>query len=342
MADFDTGATLADRFRRHAGRDTHLYGYLMREMADDLDSGGIVAQICSGYEGVPEGSAIQLRILASVFRLVLTGMADDAIVFYPVLGGQGDPSLAWPVVKKVLEEHQETIHSELSLAPQTNEAGRSSALLVGISTLRDWGFSGPLDLRELGASAGLNLLLPHYRMSGRNWDWGDPHSELHIEGAVEGEFHPRRIALASARGCDISPVNLGDPQGRLWLKSFVWPFSVHRHDRMERAFRVAREHPPVVDSASAEEWLPHALDSAPNPVVWHSITQLYWPAAVSAAVDRIIAEYGRHHPVGRVSMEYEPGERMPLLAVEWWPGDGSVRTAKLGTVHPHGVPVRMW
>jgi hypothetical protein len=38
--DWDSGDTLAERFRAHAGETEHLYGYAMRGMADDWEAGG--------------------------------------------------------------------------------------------------------------------------------------------------------------------------------------------------------------------------------------------------------------------------------------------------------------
>ena len=76
MVDWDSGDTLAARFRAHAGDAQHLYGYAMRAMADDWEAGGPVRTVCAGYEDAEPGAAIQLRLLAGVFRLVLTGRAE--------------------------------------------------------------------------------------------------------------------------------------------------------------------------------------------------------------------------------------------------------------------------
>ena len=70
--------------------------------------------------------------------------------------------------------------------------------------------------------------------------------------------------------------------GRLLLTSFVWPFDVHRHQRLAAALRLAAEHPVAVDRAAARSGWPSARAVRSDgvlPVVWHSITQLYWPAA---------------------------------------------------------------
>ena len=53
MVDWDSGETLAARFRAHAGNAQHLYGYAMRAMADDWEAGGPVRTVCAGYERGP-------------------------------------------------------------------------------------------------------------------------------------------------------------------------------------------------------------------------------------------------------------------------------------------------
>ena len=102
-------------------------------------------------------------------------------------------------------------------------------------------------------------------------------------------------------------------QGRLRLTSFVWPFDVHRHDSAGRCLGLAAAHPPVVDRASAAAWLTAQLAARPaDPstltVIWHSVTQLYWPVAEIAAVRAALSGYGRDHRVGEVGMEYVPDD----------------------------------
>ena len=70
----------------------------MRGMADDWEAGGPTRMACRGYETAPRGALIQLRLLAGVFRLVLTGQAPELIRFYPCLGGTDPASEAWPVI----------------------------------------------------------------------------------------------------------------------------------------------------------------------------------------------------------------------------------------------------
>ena len=102
MVSWDQGRTLADRYRSHAGEASHLYGHAMRGMADDWEAGGPVRTVFASYEHAPHGSALPLRLLAGVFRLVLTDQAPELVPFYPCLGGRADPELVWPVLRSVI------------------------------------------------------------------------------------------------------------------------------------------------------------------------------------------------------------------------------------------------
>jgi hypothetical protein len=94
-AHWEVGETLADRFRAHASDSRHLYGYAMRGMAEDWEAGGPTRIACRGYENAPRGAMIQFRLLAGVFRLVLTGEAPELLRFYPCLGGTEPARRAW-------------------------------------------------------------------------------------------------------------------------------------------------------------------------------------------------------------------------------------------------------
>jgi len=339
-AAFDTGVTLAERMRRHAGDSTHLYGHLMRAMADDWEAGGPVRRICRGWEDAPVGSVVQLRLLAGLFRIVLTDRAPQLIGFYPCLGGSDDPAEAWPLVRPVLADHEEEIRRAMPQPPQTNEVGRSRALLVGMaeacrrSGLRD------VRLWELGASAGLNLLLDRYRYLGPGWAWGDADSPVELVGGLDEVPDPGRITVVERSGCDLAPVDVSTAEGRLWLRSFGWPFHVERHRLLSRAFEVADRHRPHVDQAGAVEWL-ESRTAAPNPtnaltVVWHSFSRQYWTEADRARVDTALSAGFAGGAFAHVSVEYLPGDARPILRLDL--GEGAEDIAEVGD---HGDPVTL-
>lgn len=353
MVSFDRGSTLAERFRAHAGDARHLYGHAMRGMADDWEAGGPVREICRDRTD-PEGAVLQLRLLAGVFRLVLTGRADELVEFYPCLDGHRDPAEVWPVMRTVMAREVTALRAALLVPPQTNEIGRSAALLAGLFDLVGTTGCDRIRLLELGASAGLNLLIDRFHFAGTGWHRGPVDSPVHLLQPIDGPVDPVDFTVVSARGCDLHPVDVSTAEGRLALTSFVWPFDVHRHQRLAAALQLAVDHPPTVDVGSAATWLADQLSAPPESsapsepevltVVWHSITEMYWPENERVAVERVLAEQGERERIAVVAMEYDRadhGRDQPSLTTRLWTPGKPTRHHWLGTVHDHGVPVRL-
>lgn len=164
---------------------------------------------------------------------------------------------------------------------------------------------------------------------------------------ITGPVRPVPVEIVGRAGCDRDPVDAATPEGRLLLTSFVWPFDVHRHERLAAALRVAARHPVHVDRASASDWLAPALGRTGGgvlPVVWHSITRLYWPPEDAERVEATISAYGQHRPVARVAMEFGVGPDAPTrpeVSTTLWRPRAPVRHRRLGTAHDHGPPVRL-
>jgi hypothetical protein len=345
---WDQGDTLADRFRAHARDAEHLYGYAMRGMAADWEAGGPVREVCRGFENAPRGSVIQLRLLAGVFRLVLTGQAPELVRFYPCLGGTAPASQAWPVMRKVIGAHVGELHAALAVAPQTNEVGRSAALLAGLFDLVAASGARRIRLLELGASAGLNLLIDHYFYRGDSWQFGVSDSRLQFIDPIQGLVHAGQFVITDRAGCDLDPVDPATAEGRLLLTSFVWPFDLHRHKRLRSALAVAEMHPVRIDKAAASSWLPKVLPAEADDlaVVWHSITQMYWDADELAAVEAIMQSVGARRLLGEVGLEFnlnDPDGSKPEVRTRLWDrkADRSIRERLVGTAHYHGIPVTL-
>ncbi len=301
--------TLADQFRQHFGHREHLYGVLLDHLADDLDAGGVTALICRDVVGTASrGDAVQLRLLAGLFRIVLRGEAPPLAAFYPSLGGAAPADGVWPVAEPVLLAHVEELRAALAIPPQTNEVGRSAMLAVGLfAAVRVSGIRR-VRLLEPGASAGLNLNVDRYRITGPGWAWGSPSSPLVLDTQA-ADAGPVDLEIVERRGCDLDPVAASTPEGARYLTSFVWPFDLARHERLAAALDIGRAHPVAVDLAGASAWLASQLAQPRGDVltvVWQSITEQYWPAAESAAVRDVVASARARMPLAHLSMEGVP------------------------------------
>lgn len=341
-AGFDSGDTLAERFRSHAGDERTLYGLAMRAMADDWESGGVVREICAGWDDAPAGSVVQLRLLAGVFRIVLRGQAPELAPYYGSLGGTQGPEGAWPVMRTVMSSHVAELSDALRVAPQTNEVGRSAALLVGIfEAVRRSGLTR-VRLLEPGASAGLNLLVDRFRFENPSWSYGPVDSPLVLRDRIEGPVSAQRFSVISRRGCDLEPVDATTPEGQLRLVSFVWPFHIDRHERLRAAMTIAAEHRVEVDRAAAGEWLERMLGEEPPPddvltVVWQSVTRMYWPDQETARVAAAVESARGRMAVAHLAMEY-PKDRPSGAGQAELSLDGEV----LGLVAHHGGAVTLF
>lgn len=347
MTGFDDAALLSDRFRQHAAVcSSPLYAALMAAMADDWDAGGPTHEVCAGWEDAQPGSVVQLRLLAGLHRLVLRGDAPALAAYYRNLGGTLGPDGAWPVAREVIAGHVDELRAGLALAPQTNEVGRAAALAVGLADAVWRTGVSRVRLLEVGASAGLNLLVDRYAVrldDGRAL--GDPASALLLDGA-HGTIEPAPLEVVERRGCDLSPIEAGSPDGAMLLSSYVWPDHPHRFERLQAALAIARTDPPRVEAASAGEWLEATLahgDDDVLTVVWQSITRMYWPADELARVQAALDDAGRRLPrLAHVAMEYGPDDVGAQLTVDVW-RDGAPDGARtlLGGVHDHGLPVTL-
>ncbi|MDP9317794.1 MAG: DUF2332 domain-containing protein [Actinomycetota bacterium] len=345
---FGPGPTLADQMRRHAGDSQHLYGHLMRQMANDWETGGgPVQEICAGWEDSPPGWVIQLRLLAGLFRIVLTGRAPVLEPFYPCLGGTADPGQAWPAVREVLSANVNELRDALTISPQTNEVGRANALLVGIFLAVAHTERPKIRLFEPGSSAGLNLLVDRFHFVNPAWAYGPKDSPVTLAGGVVGEVRPVSFDILERRGCDVSPVDVTTEDGRLRLRSFVWPFHVERHERLAGALSLAQEAPATVDQASAAAWLEERLAAETHgdvlTVVWQSVTRQYWPADEVEHVDDVVRKASERFPVAHVSMEYpntgSPARAELTIACSGGAGDNRFEYQRVGSVGDHGFPV---
>jgi hypothetical protein len=317
-----------------------MYGELLRLVADDNELGGQTVPVLRGHEDDPGPSALALRLLGSVHRLVLSGEVPELAVFYPSMGGEWDPVFGWDAFQQVLESHREEIRLGLEQPPQTNEVGRSAALMGGLLRLPR---RLPVRLFEIGASAGLNLRADQFAFDGA----GRADSPVRLTGAWQGEpLTPwPDLTVVERAGSDIAPVDPTTDDGALTLMSYVWPDQDDRLARLRGAVQIAREVPAVVHKQDAVSFV-RELEPADGTVtvLWHSVMWQYLSREDSEAADDAIAAVGdratENSPFARLFLEpirLKPDEDHDFhVMLQTWPAG---ERHWIGTAAPHGIPV---
>jgi hypothetical protein len=329
-----------------------MYAELLAALADDLEAGGPTARVLRGHEDDPGPSGLALRLAGSIHRLVLAGRAGELAAAYPTAGGTWSTD-GVSVVLDFLDRRGDEVRPLLDHAPQTNEVGRSAALVGGLLRLADrW--RHPVRLFEIGSSGGLNLQADRFRITDvAGGGWGDPTSPVLLDRAWEGEPLPpgAPLEVVARSGSDLQPVDVTTEDGRLTLTSYVWPDMTERHARLAGAIELARQAPVVVERADAATYV-ERLEVVPGTltVLWHSVMWQYVPRDQQGRVTARLATLGAtatpDAPLAHLFAE--PTRRTPedrhrfWVCAESWPGAGEAgggERAFLGRMAPHGVPV---
>lgn len=315
--------------------------------ADDLDAGGIVAELLQGID-TPPGSVPQLRLLAALHELVLTGAAPELGRFYPTAGGGDQPDGAWSAAHDALIENFAWIKVRLERTVQTNEPGRS-AVLFGVLLWLTVRYRLAIRLLEVGASAGLNLLADRYCYVVGGAQLGDPSSAIRFQEPwrppppISLPDAMRRLRIAARAGCDRAPLDPSDREHRLRLLSYIWPDEPERIRRIELALELATREPAPVVRSAAVQWLPGALQrrrAGELTVIWHSLFRQYvsseeWTELELSVAAARAADPGR--PIVWVGMEPSVSH---LAGIEVTLGeDSATAPQRLARCGDHGPPV---
>jgi len=135
----------------------------------------------------------------------------------------------------------------LARTMQTNEPGRCAVLLPLLAEL-----APPLALIEVGASAGLCLLMDHY-----GYDDGDARIDPAVsqdgrapvftcEMSGPAPFTRAIPRIAWRAGLDLNPIDVRSEPEAAWLETLVWPGQDGRVERLRAAIGIARRNPPNV------------------------------------------------------------------------------------------------
>ena len=322
------------------------YGALSDTLIADVEAGGPAGRLLAPFAGEPVESAYVLRLFAGIHRLALSGAVPALARHFPSAGGDGDARAAMEVIRAVLRDPPPEVSGYLSRPPQTNEVGRAAALASGMAfTAREAGL--PLRLREIGASAGLNLRLDAYWYEQDGAGWGNTGSPVRFTGLWPQASSPFAVRpeILDRRGCDRHPIDVTTGTGALTLLSYVWPEPPERFTRARDAIALAGRQPVMIDRADAAAWLAGQLRTRlPGAafVVYHSVV---WQYLQKTTQDRIRAQLSAagssatpQMPLAWLRLEPHPQTYAPAeLRLTFWNGqEGEPKEWLLATTDFHG------
>lgn len=313
---------------------------LCRLLGDRLDRESEAGRRVLDWRGDadPFADALPLRLTGGLHCLVRRGEAPALADAYPPRPLPGEERL-WTAVRSALG-HPDLAHW-LDSAPQTNEVGRSAVLMAGLLAVADR-FPRPVELLELGASAGLNLILDRYGYDLGGLLAGDPDSPLQLKPEWIGDRPPAaRVEVAGRRGVDLNPLDPRRDGER--LLAYVWPDQRRRLAQLEAALAVAAPDPPPVDRGDAADWIEARLAEPAAPgttrVVLHSIAFQYFPGETKRRIAAAMATAGGaatgDSPLAWLRYEHDEADERITLRLRTWPGQESL----LAYCHAHGSVV---
>ena len=341
-------ATLSTQAAGCRGLDSPFYGELFDRLADEAERDGPAVAVLTPHAHARFEDAYALRLLGGVHRLVLEGAAPALAAHFPSTGGDGDVAATVVALEHLLADPPPVVLDAMRRPPQTNEAGRSVALVSGLLVVA--AHTGlPVRLRELGASGGLNLQPDAYWFEQGGRGWGDATSAVRFVDLWDGGVPPfdAPLSIADRRGCDRDPVDVSTDDGSLTLLSYVWPQPEARFTRARAAIAAARARPVVVDAVPIGDWVPAQVRDpveGTTLVVMHSVVWQYLDDETRRVVTDVMTAAGEaatpSTPVAWLRLEPTPDTYVPAeLRLTLWDGRGTCDERFLATSGFHGGPL---
>ena len=305
---------------------------------------------CKGYSDVYYGLALAVSDDDAVASFIAGMPVTQPNLFFAAVqfltGPENMPATAAELRAFVKRNGDEVGDVMRSHRTQTNEVGRCAVLLPALPC-------GPLALVEVGASAGLCLLLDRFHYELGPAALGEASSPVHLRCAMAGAVPvPQAVPrVVWRRGLDASPLDVWDEGAVRWLLACVWSDHPERRRRLEGAIELARADPPFVSAGDLVDDLPAVLAEVPDEaqlVVFHSAVLSYVTDDRRRAFADILADVSKRRDVVWLSNE-GPGVirevtalAPPLNELRFLLGrtrltNGRRRDELLALAHPHGA-----
>lgn len=289
-------------------------------------------------EVIPE--ALPLRSAAPFHALYQSGKAPALAALYE--GKIVDQDHVNHLIDAALREFDDFIYPWLDTPPQTNEPGRCAALMGGLMVLTAR-HNLPIEILEIGSSAGLNLNISRYAFDLGGVKTGPSDSQVLIKPEWRGlntppPVHPDIIA----KGVDLHPMDCNDERTRERLLAYVWPEQKLRFEHTAKAIKMAQEHSVDLVQGDAADWIEAQLalpqNSGTMRVLMHSIVWQYLPDAtqkrITHAMENAAHNASDDKPLAWVALETNQSMKQHELIIRSWPNHGNAEI--LGRAHAHG------
>lgn len=337
--------TIPDAFRRQALACRHLgspfTACVCEALADGLTGETAFGARILGWAGNPVNDALALRAAGALNALARSGDCTMLAAVYPP--HETDDEGLRDAIAAAIAGHDDFLTRFLDSAPQTNEVARSNALLGGaLHIAAETGL--PMAIREIGSSAGLNLVFDRYAYELGTARWGEADAPVKIAAEWTGALPPldEPLQVVSRAGCDINPLDAVRDRER--LLAYIWPDQQARLARIAAALTEAARTGVAVEKADAAEWVERHFGQAGEAgvvrVLMHTIVWQYLPAATQARIEAAMVRAGaaatKEAPVAWLRAEPDKIDRMSaaVTLTLWQGGEGETRA--LGRSDFHG------
>jgi hypothetical protein len=312
---------------------------LGRTMTRDSDTGRRVLD----WPGEPVADALVLRLIGGLHALHrCRGVPELAPVF---TGEVTDPDKVAAILhSRCSSRIDAALLPWLDGPPQTNEAGplrrlddRHPPWLAAGATARIGSARDRLERRAQPLDGRYRFDLGGVRV-------GPADSPVEIKPEWRGPPPPEApVAIVSARGVDIQPLDLSTSRDAERLQAYCWVENVERQARLEKTIAMVRAEGVDLVEGDAADWVEARL-AEPQPegvtrVLMHSVVWQYLPEATQRRIAEAMQAAGARatpeRPLGWVMMEPNRDLHRHEVRVRGWPGDTPMQLVAL--THAHGA-----
>ncbi len=285
---------------------------------------------------VEKDQPLPITFFTAINYLVLGNPQHSLARFYPYLQEDALPAAeAYLFFRTFVFDYEDRLRAILPTARlQTNEVTRCANLLPAFLLAYQRGGHQALNMIELGASAGLNLLWNQYGYRYSQASGGQTTENL----LVKNQHAPVQVScqvvttqpfpltsmttlprVARCEGIEICPRDLHNERDMRWVRAAIWPEELERYRTLDTALAFAQHNPLPMHTGDACDLLPALLAAIPTfqtAVVWHSYALNQGPIEVKQRIEAQIAEASHRLPIYRVALEFASGAAQPSL--EWY------------------------